>query len=254
MRVAGQLCMLMAVLSTGMAKQQDVLVVKKDSQYIASLNKRTFESNIASGFSENWIVLFCVDWYAPCADLQRSYMMLAERYDAQQNNDMELLRSTVRFASVDCAVDKVLCNSQLVDDYPTLRHYREGNMLASWRGRGKLNESKAVAGWLDKTLAAPTRGADPTEAAHGLLTASERALLLRLIASAVAISASICWGVSRGVELWVAAASVWRQEGATSDHAGRCAASCNSSLERTSGSGVESRLPRQWLQRGGLDL
>jgi len=32
----------------------------------------------------------------------------------------------VRFAQVDCAIDKVLCNEQGVVDYPMVAHYRDG--------------------------------------------------------------------------------------------------------------------------------
>merc|ERR1719219_3046855 len=104
--------------------------------------------------------------------MQRSYTVLAERYDLKENGDAELLRSIVRFAAVDCAVDKVLCNTQLVDDYPALRHYREGKIHASWRPSGKRNLPEAVMAWLNKTLTAPTPRADPADSATSLLTAS----------------------------------------------------------------------------------
>jgi len=239
--------------------QPDILVAKKDSQYIASLNRRTFESNIASDFVENWIVMFCADWYAPCVETRRSYMVLAEKYDAKQNSDAELLRSTVRFASVDCAVDKVLCNTQFVEDYPTLRHYREGKIHASWKGSGRINESKALAAWLEKTLTAPAPQAGAADSTSSLLTASERALLMRLIASVVAMAAAICWTVSRGVELWAAAASVRRQggciqPGAKSGLAGKCTEMDDSDVKNTRSNGVEPKLPREWLLRRGVEL
>mmetsp|Transcript_61749 Transcript_61749/g.122188 ORF Transcript_61749/g.122188 Transcript_61749/m.122188 type:complete len:261 (+) Transcript_61749:150-932(+) len=249
----------MAVLSTGMATQPGTVVTKKDSRYIASLNKRTFESNIASDFAENWIVMFCVDWYAPCVEMQRSYMVIAERYDAKQNSDTELLRSTVRFAAVDCAVDKVLCNTQLVDDYPAVRHYREGKIHASWKPIGKQKTGKSVMAWLDKTLTAPAPRADPAVSATSVLTASEHALLLRLVASALAIAAAIGWSVSRGAELWAAVASVRRQggciqAGAKSRCAGNGTEANDSDVRCANGNGVEPNLPSEWLQRGGMDL
>jgi len=245
----------MAVLLTGMTTQPDILVTKKDSQYIASLNRRTFESNIASDFVDNWIVLFCVDWYAPCVEMQRTYMVLAERYDVNQNGDTELLRKTVRFATVDCALDKVLCNTQLVEDYPALKHYRGGKIHESWRGRGKISESKAVTAWLEKTLTAPTSPADPADGASSLLTAPERALIMRLVASAFAIAAAICWSV----ELWATAAPLRRrggctQPGAKSGPAGNFAATADSDVNGKTGNGVEPKLPREWLQRRGMEL
>lgn len=239
-----------------MTAHPDILITKKNSQHIASLNTFNFKGNIASDFVENWIVMFCVDWHAPCVEMQRSYMRFAERYDAKQNGDAELFRSIVRFAAVDCAVDKVLCNTQLVEDYPTLRHYREGKIHASWTGSGKINESKALMAWLQKTLTAPTPGADT---ASSSLTASERALLMRLVASAVAIVAATCWSVSRGVELWAAAASVRRQRdcsqpGAKSGLPGKCAETDDSDVKCTSSGRVEPKLPCEWLQRGGMEL
>jgi len=238
--------------------QPDILVSKKDSHYIASLNKHTFENNIASDFVDNWIVMFCADWYGPCVEMHRSYMVLAERYDAKQNGDAELFRRTVRFAAVDCAVDKVLCNTQLVEDYPTLRHYREGKIHASWRGRGKINESKAVTAWLEKTLT-PEPQAGAANHAFSLLTTSERALVMRLVASIVVIATAICWSLNRGVELWAAAALVRRQggciqPGAKSGLAGKCTEMDDSDVKRTSSSGGEPKLPREWLQRRGMEL
>jgi len=245
----------MAVLSTGMTTQPDILVAKKDSPYIASLNKRTFESNIASDFVDNWIVMFCVDWYPPCVELHRSYMVLAERYDVNQNGATELLRKTVRFAAVDCALDKVLCNTQLVEDYPAFRHYRGGKIHATWKGKGKLSESKAVTVWLEKILRAPTPRADPADSASALLTPPERALIIRLVASAFAIAAAVCWSV----ELWATAAPLQRQggciqPGAKSRLAGKVTETDAADVKCTSANGVEPKLPREWLQRRGMEL
>lgn len=243
----------------GMSIQPDILVAKKSSQYVASLNSHSFQGNIASDFVENWMIMFCVDWYAPCVEMHRSYMVLAEKYASKHNGEMELLRSNVRFATVDCAVEKVLCNTQLVDDYPTLRHYREGKVHASWKGRGKLNESKAVTAWLDKTLTAPAPQADLTDSTSSFLTAPERMLLMRLVASGVATATAIWWSVSRGVELWVAAASVPRRGGCTqqstkSGCAGNCRETDDSDVKHATGNGVEPKLPREWLQRRRMEL
>lgn len=103
---------------------------------VLMLNRYIFDKSVLQTTQweiENWIVLFCVSWYEGCQSLEEPYKHLASTWHGLLNT--QLLTSKVRFAAVDCAVDKVLCNSQDVKDYPTVIHYAGQRRLASWRGR-----------------------------------------------------------------------------------------------------------------------
>lgn len=100
---------------------------------IPVLNRVTFHGNVEDELVhvEHWVVLYCVDWYDPCQKMRQTYLDLASSYERKLNTDA-LLRLPVRFAEVDCQVDKVLCNEQLVDWYPALVHYHRGEKVARW--------------------------------------------------------------------------------------------------------------------------
>merc|ERR1719343_1688330 len=74
--------------------------------------------------------------------MRPTYLDLANSFERKLNAN-SLLQLPVRFAEVDCRVDKVLCNEQLVDWYPEIVHYRRGEMVARWvAGDGKTAEEE----------------------------------------------------------------------------------------------------------------
>mmetsp|Transcript_6349 Transcript_6349/g.17767 ORF Transcript_6349/g.17767 Transcript_6349/m.17767 type:complete len:259 (-) Transcript_6349:295-1071(-) len=121
---------------------------------VLPLNRYTFDGNVIdSGLANHWIVSFCVDWHSPCRTIQSAYDVLSSISDSRINNDT-LLSSKVRFATVDCATDKWLCNEQLVEDYPTISHYNGGELVAQWTDGGgrPAKEVVRLAQWMAEEL------------------------------------------------------------------------------------------------------
>jgi len=123
---------------------------------VASLNRVTFAGNVFGSRegegNEGWMVLFCVDWYEPCKNFQDAFLSTAAEHGGM--SDDEVLSRTTRFAQVDCAVDKVLCNSQDVGAYPTVVHYRLGGRAGEWSqsGRTPEKEAKSFQKWVAKQM------------------------------------------------------------------------------------------------------
>mmetsp|Transcript_30807 Transcript_30807/g.71108 ORF Transcript_30807/g.71108 Transcript_30807/m.71108 type:complete len:272 (-) Transcript_30807:188-1003(-) len=96
-------------------------------QEVAYLNRHIFAGNALKpmgGGVEQWVVSFCPRWWHPCQKLEPVFFEAARRWQSELNTDASVVH--VRFAQVDCAVDKVLCNEQRVLSYPTVAVYREG--------------------------------------------------------------------------------------------------------------------------------
>merc|ERR1719220_654122 len=123
---------------------------------VASLNRVTFAGNVFANKEgegpEGWVVLFCAQWFEPCQMLQETFLTLATQYGGTSHED--LFSRTYRFAQVDCAIDKVLCNSQDVDAYPTVVHYRRGGRAGEWSQSGRTldKEAKSFGKWLSKQM------------------------------------------------------------------------------------------------------
>eukprot|EP00927_Polykrikos_kofoidii_P050295 TRINITY_DN44202_c0_g1_i1.p1 TRINITY_DN44202_c0_g1~~TRINITY_DN44202_c0_g1_i1.p1 ORF type:complete len:257 (-),score=49.48 TRINITY_DN44202_c0_g1_i1:40-810(-) len=102
---------------------------------LAVLNRYVFGVNVLTCNTgcdvDNWVVLFCVSWLEGCQAMKQSFESTAELVQDEQNADA-MIRRRVRFAEVDCATDKVLCNEQLVDGYPTVVHYRRSVRVSEW--------------------------------------------------------------------------------------------------------------------------
>jgi thioredoxin-like negative regulator of GroEL len=98
--------------------------------------------------AEHWIVLFCTGWLPDCNKFGPEFAHLSGEYQEKHNTD--LMSPTLRFARVDCAANKPLCNTQGVDWYPTVVHYRQGQALATW------TEGKRFEKWLEKRLSRKT--------------------------------------------------------------------------------------------------
>jgi len=106
------------------------------------LNRFTFQGSVrnkAYDATEEYVIYFCVSWIELCEALRHEYGQIAYRFEEQLNID--LFFNTVRFAYVDCATDKKLCNEEGVDDYPYAVHYRAGNLMSRWvSGQGSRKE------------------------------------------------------------------------------------------------------------------
>lgn len=170
------------------------------------LNAHIFDGNVllkpTESPVENWIVSFCPSWWEPCQNLAVPFDQLGLEWESNLNT--ELLAKKVRFAAVDCATDKVLCNQQNVEQYPTVHHYVLGKRAATWVG-GRASDPEKLAKWLRKRLSAPQgapaapagKKAAPAKRASELL--GDRAVDVGLVLFVLALNA---WAVFSNPRLW----------------------------------------------------
>jgi len=181
---------------------------------VATLNRVTFAGNIFANREgegpEGWMVLFCVDWYKPCQDFQDAFLSTATQYGGV--SDDEVLSRTTRFAQVDCAVDKVLCNSQDVAAYPTVVHYRRGGRAGEWSQSGRSAEKEAASfqKWTKKQMQqADTLGKDVAVDGHSDSTHQDPIAKFSMgvpvgqaLPMMMFLVAGTMWVTRLGVEFW----------------------------------------------------
>jgi len=146
---------------------------------IGVLNKVTFEGNVlkpTGAKTEHWIINFCAEWYEPCQALAPVFTDLGARWEEYLDKG-SLITAGVRFAQVDCAVDKVLCNEMGVEDYPTIVHYHKQEKLASWAAQGWTGEAMKLdaprlARWLRQQIG--REGEEASAAAKGAREQEEK--------------------------------------------------------------------------------
>lgn len=123
---------------------------------VLRLNRFSFHKTILEEYGEevsHWIVLFCPGWYEPCQALDPIYRQLTEKLQDQLNS--ALLTREVRFAAVDCATEKALCNTQNVGmNYPFVAHYQHRKQVAVWRGKSLKTDGTRLMSVLQKWLGA----------------------------------------------------------------------------------------------------
>lgn len=128
---------------------------------VVSLNSVTFPGNVInSRYVKNWIVLYCVPWFERCAELQPSFNELASKVHRERNGQFQMLSSNVRFAQVDCAKNKPLCNAMNIDTYPVIMHYHDQRQSRWSGGVGQTDSNRRVkislADWVEKRLDDPS--------------------------------------------------------------------------------------------------
>lgn len=132
-------------------KSEDDPVVLLDP--VLRLNRYTFEKAILEEHSDevpHWIVLFCPPWYEPCQALEPLYRKLTEKWQDKLNSG--LLSTEIRFAAVDCATEKALCNTQNVETYPFVSHYHRRKQVKNWKGKSFQTDEKRLRDFLQKEL------------------------------------------------------------------------------------------------------
>lgn len=211
------------------------------------LNSRTFGGNVLrreEPIAEHWIVLFCYSWYPPCQAFQVPYMGFAEKYSEALNNDT-LFSNFVRFAAVDCAIDKVLCNEQEVEGYPTVSHYAAGELRSQWTGGDVEKDAKRVRQWLDKEIVSSK---NTSRQQKPFLTKQERASALRILFALAACISSFVWAVGRGADIWL----ILRERRASKPKA---AVEKEEEKPQPPESSLARRLPEEWASgRGSMEL
>jgi len=172
------------------------------------LNAHTFHGNVFHGGDhiEQWVVSFCPNWWEPCQNLALPFDQFGLEWERKLNT--ELLTKKVRFATVDCATEKVLCNEQGVQQYPTVHHYQEGQIASTWVG-GRSSDAETLAKFLRKHLRRVTEAPPPTEA-KALEHTSTDGLVARLAPGDCAIDFVLIvfvlslntWAVFNNPQLW----------------------------------------------------
>jgi len=112
---------------------------------VLSLSSQIFDGNVLkpSGYAREWLVLYCLSWLeSECAESEQAFKRLAGNFQKTYNNG--LMTSEIRFAQVDCAKEKTLCNRMDVYSYPHVARYEAGKLAsgkhAFWNG--KVDDSK----------------------------------------------------------------------------------------------------------------
>mmetsp|Transcript_46618 Transcript_46618/g.124574 ORF Transcript_46618/g.124574 Transcript_46618/m.124574 type:complete len:488 (+) Transcript_46618:119-1582(+) len=208
--------------------------------HVLHLGRRTFAQTVLPSTRypvENWVVMFCYSWYEPCQDIMDPYSAWSRDWEAKLNQD--LFTTRVRFARVDCATDKELCNAQDVEGYPHIKQYSEGVAVAKWTG-GRQKDAARLAKWLTKRLGAPAEpeGGEQLEEVQPdpSLVARERGINALLV---LGVSALVFRAVCLDAELWkgpTTAPPAAAQDGHSAPPAG------------------PRGLPAEWARRGSVEL
>mmetsp|Transcript_31066 Transcript_31066/g.58259 ORF Transcript_31066/g.58259 Transcript_31066/m.58259 type:complete len:218 (+) Transcript_31066:73-726(+) len=137
---------------------EDVLSFNNDymGRHLARLNSLLFPGTAKSrqgGGAEQWLVAFCPSWWEPCHELELLFAEQAALWQGELNTGH--FTSAVRFAMVDCATEKVLCNAEGVDMYPTIAHYKDGLQLRQTQLNPKRMKQRLLP-WLQEGLT-PTK-------------------------------------------------------------------------------------------------
>merc|ERR1719195_165162 len=230
------------------------------------LNRFTFHGNVVhptnDGRVTHWIVNFCPSWWEPCQNLAGQFADMAEDWESRLNTNMVDLN--IRFATVDCAVDKVLCNEQGVDGYPTVHRYTKGKRSGTWVG-GQHKNKDHLAKWLTEKMNATNKSLKASKSKAAAEPTEESTLRdwgLDLLLAVLVLAASF-WVVASNPQLWqkqhAAEARAFEPTVATITTPTSPPATGNK--ERSNGSeernavGVGHFLPKEWaVQHQGMEL
>lgn len=121
---------------------------------LVHLNEVSFDKSVlmdSNNGVRRWVVSFCLGWYDTCAAFERPFMEFARDWENHLNTD--LLSTEVRFATVDCATDRVLCNEQDIHQFPKVVMYQDRHAVASWTSGGTLKQiTSSLESWGRKQL------------------------------------------------------------------------------------------------------
>lgn len=145
----------------------ELVTSTSDFDSVLRLNRYTFQNTILKeqdtyGEVPHWIVLFCPPWYEPCQAITPIFKTFSQKWQDELNS--ALLFTEVRFATVDCATEKTLCNTQNVDSYPFVAHYKRRVQTRVWRGKSFDTDKQRLDQFLQKELgpaAAALKGPSP---------------------------------------------------------------------------------------------
>jgi len=227
---------------------------------VLELNSYTFAGNVLRGpesqHASHWVVIFCPNWWEPCKNIEGPFAGQATEWQGRLNQD--LLSSEVRFAKVDCATDKVLCNEQEVEGYPTINHYVGGARVAKWSG-GQKTDLERFPKWLKKQFAAITDSS-------GLAAAGSAAGLQEVLSSYLvpgeraADIGLVLLGLAASFRLVLSNPELWAKGSPSAPSAGTAGTPTTSSsaaarVEASGGARLRQALPEEWrADRRSMEL
>lgn len=192
---------------------EDVDLGRRDPQQaVTMLHRSVFNTTISQENVDHWIVLFCADWADSCQALWYHYRSVAVRWEKTLNASA-WDKTAVRFGEVDCARDKVLCNENLVEMYPTLVHFHDGKAVSVWSGDHVDSLSSLLSQpttWihtelLKAQLLPPSNHESvfpsPVEVYDMLFSAKYYVSFLMRIAVLVSMAGVMVWTVASGFEI-----------------------------------------------------
>jgi len=111
----------------------EITSISDATKSVTLLNRFSFNNAVQQEHVDHWIVLFCAEWYELCKEVQPGFQSTATVWEeALSYNATSWQKSAVRFGEVSCATDKALCNENNVETYPTVLHFKGGELVESW--------------------------------------------------------------------------------------------------------------------------
>lgn len=127
---------------------------------LTSLNRVNFGQSVleeSRNGVQRWVVLFCLDWFDQCQALERPFAAMGTQWEGALNEG--LFSTEVRFATVNCAADKVLCNDQNITRFPMVKLYHDHAAVASWAGQRDYKKNMVgLTQWMQKHLGSIAAG------------------------------------------------------------------------------------------------
>jgi len=198
------------------------------------------------------VAFFCVDWMEQCEALQEDFRRFGRALADDLNGD-SILEPRIRLVEVNCAEDKVLCNRQQVDAYPSMIRYVHGAREQVWEGSlgSKYKHNlKAMQNWLRKHMGAKVERRAPLEAPDEEMTYVDT---FRMAASAGSLIALTVVVIKSGIDMirsGQTAVRVSRGMLPEQDVKDQLRTEATSSSSR-----IAEMLPEEWvLQRDNMDL
>lgn len=99
---------------------------------VVNMDKNVFENEMLADTKFVWLVEFYAPWCPHCKQLAPEYETVARNLDG-----------VVKVAAVNCEKEKVLCQNQRIESYPTIRAFVSGHAQAYTGAR----TSAAISTW-----------------------------------------------------------------------------------------------------------
>eukprot|EP00440_Ansanella_granifera_P018593 gb/GFBE01020196.1/.p1 GENE.gb/GFBE01020196.1/~~gb/GFBE01020196.1/.p1 ORF type:complete len:269 (+),score=54.42 gb/GFBE01020196.1/:1-807(+) len=204
--------------------------------------------------AEEWVVFFCVNWLDQCKDLRDDFRRLGTTLEDKFNKD-RVFSAKVRFAEVDCAEDKVLCNKQNVDNYPTIVRYNHGARTSVWEGRlgaPRNARHQVMHNWLYSEVGTDVPRPVPAvpESESPFRWAATCGSFMALVVVLVKMSADILMSTVEAVRISSGAPTAEEAVQQRAKEAAAATRAANSPFSR-----LARRLPQDWAaQRPSIDL